>query len=151
MGCEEFAAALWATRENMGLSREDFGAGINVSGTTIQKWEIGAVFPKPSRWKAIKLFSGIDPADYRERPTTQITGNRNTGITATNGANVSVSSSTQTTTSVQLSPEEIEALQVIRKIGPKALEALELFGQYGNEHILDTCIARLHKVKAALS
>jgi hypothetical protein len=118
-----FAEELKRRREAMGLSRKEFGAEIDVSATTIQKWEDEGIFPKSSRWKRIKDFAGIDPALFRD-----YTGNvHSPTITASAVGSISVSTGQRATdTSIkctlELSPpltqdivDALEGLPVIKK------------------------------------
>jgi transcriptional regulator with XRE-family HTH domain len=146
MDDETFATALRVARDRMGLTREEFGDGLRVSGTTIQKWEGGEVFPKPARWKAILDFCGLDPSLYKDYSTTidnsdQATASYNS-VAASGGSTVTLKPDINLHEPIiptELSAKEWEALQAIRHFGDIALDVIILFGQYGSRARLMGC------------
>ena len=131
-----FAEELKRRREAMGLSRKEFGAEIDVSATTIQKWEDEGIFPKPSRWKRINDFTGIDPASFRD-----YTGNvHSPTIHADTVGSISITTSGQRSTDT--------SSKYTLELSPKEHEAITLFRQYGNPILLEKCIEKLRQVEA---
>jgi DNA-binding transcriptional regulator YiaG len=57
------AKRLAAQRQRLGLSANDFGALVGVSGQSIYKWEAGEVRPRPSQLKGI---AGVRAMGKRE-------------------------------------------------------------------------------------
>jgi transcriptional regulator with XRE-family HTH domain len=133
-GIMELKDALRQAREKLGMSCEEMGRQIGVSGTAYRKWENGTNYPTVKRWRAIEGKTGVDASLYTDQHDESITQHIGTVTfgNATSGASATISQ--QTGDKLELSNEERELLL--------------LFRQYGNPILLDKCRRKLRKIEA---
>jgi DNA-binding XRE family transcriptional regulator len=137
-----FAEEIKRIRDSMGLSRKDFANEIGVSATSIQKWEEEGIFPKSSRWRKIKDFTGIDPVTYKvygEQATQTITRS-----TISNSPTITAASCGSISINTPPLPGDKHTLALT----PQEHEALTLFRRFGNPNLLEKCIQKLKQAEA---
>lgn len=129
----------------------ELAAALKVSPQAVSKWESGESFPSVKRWSSIKIITGIDPAEYRDYSashTSATDNSNNTGqlFAAIDRSNISVHPDVnlhEPAIPTELSAREWEAMQALRSIGEKGLEAVILFERFGNNFLLERCLAGL--------
>jgi transcriptional regulator with XRE-family HTH domain len=140
----DFSRDMFRRREEMGISREEFGALIGVSAASIQKWEdpTHVSFPKSSRWPKIKEATGIDPKAYKYPDEhIKVSGDRSAGkIVAVDKASVSVGNI------YQQKETQPELGSRVAYLDDKEFEVYSLYKRFGNMEMLGTCLETLLKI-----
>lgn len=134
-----FGRELKAWRDSDGLSQDEAGALIGVSGTAIQNWESGDHFPSNKRWRRIKEKTGIDPVRYMDYSSTA------TATTATNSPMAAVSADNCFSVEVRQGQQQADKHTVT--LTPQEHELFLLWRRYGNEVIFERCLDELRRAE----
>lgn len=96
---ERFSNDFRAARARTGMSLEECGRSLGVTGSAVGNWENPEhkSFPRYERWGGISKLLGLNPQDYVvEVRGISVSGNRSEGnIVASNAATVNVGGKSQ--------------------------------------------------------
>jgi len=142
---DRFSADMKAARAMTGMSLDDCGKEIGVTGSAVGNWENPEhkSFPRYERWEKIRIVLGINPKEYvAEVKGIVVTGSRSAGsITASSGAEVRIG---ETNVAMQKPPEGA----VMTELTPLEHEILIKFRKFGNAEMLYNCIKKLDAIGA---
>jgi hypothetical protein len=135
------------------MDQESLASPLGLSQQAISDWAAKGRIPR-KHWDYIRETLGIEPSEFTGNPQridnhASVT-NSHQSVAATTGATITLNTDVDLapTIAFNLTPKEYEAVQAIRSIGGRIIEAVILFDLYGNKAGLERCIADLLRAKS---